>query len=71
TFRNENEFLPVDFQSGDPSSPVFLQAYGDAPAEYRLFYRLGVDGVFSDNPDTAVAVRVVVFGARAPARLAS
>ncbi|MDQ3767738.1 MAG: glycerophosphodiester phosphodiesterase, partial [Actinomycetota bacterium] len=38
TFRNENEFLPVDFQSGDPSSPVFLQAYGDAPAEYRLFY---------------------------------
>ncbi len=65
TFRNENEFLPVDFQLGDPSSPVFLQAYGDAPAEYRLFFRLGVDGVFSDNPDTAVAVRTAFFGARA------
>jgi hypothetical protein len=25
--------------------------------ELELFYRLGVDGVFSDNPDTAVAVR--------------
>jgi len=71
TFRNENAFLPVDFQSGDPFSPVFLQAYGDAPAEYRLFYRLDVDGVFSDNPDTAVAVRTEVFSARARARLAS
>lgn len=61
TFRNENFFLPADYQRGDPESPFFLQAYGDAPAEYRLFYRLGVDGVFSDNPDTAVAVRENVF----------
>jgi glycerophosphoryl diester phosphodiesterase len=61
TFRNENEFLPVDFQRGNPSSPVFPRAYGDAPAEYRLFYRLDVDGVFSDNPDTAVAVRTKVW----------
>jgi glycerophosphoryl diester phosphodiesterase len=36
---------------------VFPRATGDAPAEYRLFFDLGVDGVFSDNPDTAVAVR--------------
>jgi len=71
TFRNENEFLPVDFQRGDPSSPVFLQAYGDAPAEYRLFFRLGVDGVFSDNPDTAVAVRTAFLGARSRARPAA
>ena len=62
TFRNENFFLPSDYQRGDPKSPFFLQAYGDAAAEYRLFYRLGVDGVFSDNPDTAVAVREKVFG---------
>jgi glycerophosphoryl diester phosphodiesterase len=62
TFRNENFFLPADYQRGDPESPFFLQAYGDASAEYRLFYRLGVDGVFSDNPDTAVAVREKVFG---------
>ncbi len=52
TFRNENEFLPTDFRSSaDPS------AYGDAFAEYELFYGLGVDGVFSDNPDTAVEAR--------------
>ncbi len=57
TFRNENAFLPADFRQGDPDSPVFLRATGDAPAEYRLFFDLGVDGVFSDNPDTAVAVR--------------
>ncbi|MDQ3662031.1 MAG: glycerophosphodiester phosphodiesterase [Actinomycetota bacterium] len=62
TFRNENFFLPADYQRGDPESPFFLQAYGDAAAEYRLFYRLGVDGVFSDNSDTAVAVREEVFG---------
>ncbi|MBA3349810.1 MAG: glycerophosphodiester phosphodiesterase [Actinobacteria bacterium] len=64
TFRNENEFLPADFQLGNPSSPVFVQAHGDAPAEYRLFFRLGVDGVFSDNPDTAIAVRAAYFGVR-------
>ncbi|MFN2495525.1 MAG: glycerophosphodiester phosphodiesterase [Pseudonocardiaceae bacterium] len=52
TFRNENTFLPADFRSSpDPA------AYGDAFAEYALFYRLGVDGLFSDNPDTAVAAR--------------
>ncbi|CAN5486760.1 glycerophosphodiester phosphodiesterase [soil metagenome] len=61
TFRNENFFLPADFQRGDPESPFFLQAYGDGAAEYRLFYRLGVDGVFSDNSDTAVAVREEAF----------
>jgi glycerophosphoryl diester phosphodiesterase len=57
TFRNENNFLPADFRQGNPASPVYLRATGDAPAEYRLFFRLGVDGLFSDNPDTAVASR--------------
>lgn len=52
TFRNENSFLPTNLRSGtDPA------AYGDAFAEYELFYSLGVDGVFSDNPDTALAAR--------------
>ena len=32
-------------------------ARGNEPAELRLFFRLGVDGVFADNADTAVAVR--------------
>ena len=61
TFRNENSFLPLDFRLGDPDSPAYLSATGDAAAEYRYFYELGVDGVWSDNPDTAVAVRRAVF----------
>jgi glycerophosphoryl diester phosphodiesterase len=61
TFRRENEFLPADFRQGNPASPEFLRATGDAPAEFRLFFRLGVDGLFSDHPDTAVAARHEFF----------
>lgn len=61
TFRPENTFLPADFQQGDPASPEFKRARGDQPAELALFYRLGVDGLFADNPDTAVAVRERTF----------
>ncbi|MDQ7903457.1 glycerophosphodiester phosphodiesterase [Phytohabitans sp. ZYX-F-186] len=53
TFRAENQFLPADFRIGtDPN------ARGDIFAEFALFYGLGLDGVFSDHPDTAVAARV-------------
>ena len=31
--------------------------YGNAIAEYQQFFALGIDGVFSDNPDTAKAAR--------------
>ncbi|MEA2179705.1 MAG: glycerophosphoryl diester phosphodiesterase [Solirubrobacteraceae bacterium] len=52
TFRNENQFLPPALRSSaDPN------AYGDAFTEYKKFFGLGVDGVFSDNPDTALAAR--------------
>jgi glycerophosphoryl diester phosphodiesterase len=64
TFRRENTFLPEDFRQGNPASPVYLQATGDFPAELRLFYKLGLDGVFSDNSDVAVAVRHQVFSTR-------
>jgi glycerophosphoryl diester phosphodiesterase len=64
TFRKENNFLPNDFRQGNPASPVFLLATGDAPAEFRLFFRLGVDGLFSDHPDTAVAARHELFAGR-------
>jgi glycerophosphoryl diester phosphodiesterase len=57
TFRRENTFLPEDFRQGNTASPLYLAAPGNLPGELELFYRLGVDGVFSDNPDTAVAVR--------------
>ncbi|MEJ6482299.1 glycerophosphodiester phosphodiesterase [Nostoc punctiforme UO1] len=43
TFRNEDYFLPLDFQ-------------GNPQGEYELFFSLGVDGVFSDYPDTASTV---------------
>jgi len=56
TFRNENSFLPSELRSGtDPA------LYGDAFSEYEQFFRLGVDGVFSDNPDTAVEARAGLY----------
>jgi glycerophosphoryl diester phosphodiesterase len=52
TFRNENQFLPLELRIGaDPN------AYGNAIAEYEQFFGLGVDGLFSDNADTAVEAR--------------
>ena len=52
TFRNENAFLPLDFRHGtDPAQ------YGDAFGEYAVFWSLGVDGLFSDNADTAREAR--------------
>ncbi len=52
TFRAENQFLPADYRIGaDPN------ARGDITSEYELFFGLGLDGVFADQPDTAVAAR--------------
>jgi glycerophosphoryl diester phosphodiesterase len=44
TFRNEKKYLAADYH-GDPS------------LEYLKFFRLGVDGVFSDFTHTGVAAR--------------
>ena len=44
TFRNEKELLVSDYKA-------------DPKAEYKRFYELGVDALFSDFPDTAVAAR--------------
>lgn len=52
TFRNENRFLPADLRSSPQPTD-----YGDVFAEYAAFFAAGVDGVFTDNPDTAVAAR--------------
>ncbi|MDJ1132302.1 glycerophosphodiester phosphodiesterase [Streptomyces iconiensis] len=49
TMRNENSFLPVDFRKGsDPN------AYGDAFGAFRRYFETGIDGIFSDNCDTAL-----------------
>ncbi len=57
TFRNENQFMAAEFRRGDPADPNFPNLYGNAFAEYAQFFNLGVDGLFSDNPDTAIGAR--------------
>ena len=44
TFRNEKKYLAADYR-------------GDPGLEYLKFFRLGVDGVFSDFTHTGVAAR--------------
>jgi glycerophosphoryl diester phosphodiesterase len=48
TFRNEDYRLAADYE-------------GDPKEEYKLFYALGIDGLFSDFPDTALAAREEFF----------
>ncbi|MFH8612725.1 glycerophosphodiester phosphodiesterase [Streptomyces sp. NPDC018029] len=49
TMRNENTFLPANFRKGtDPA------AYGDAFGAFKTYFATGIDGIFSDNPDTAL-----------------
>ena len=61
TFRRENSFLPEEFRQGNPAHPLYQAAPGNLPGELELFYKLDVDGVFSDNPDVAVSTRENVF----------
>ena len=51
TFRRENAFLPEDLRSSDDPAAV-----GDWRAEYERMRALGVDAVFTDNPDLAAEV---------------
>lgn len=52
TMRNENTFLPADFRRGtDPN------AYGDAFGAFKAYFATGIDGIFSDNADTALLAR--------------
>jgi glycerophosphoryl diester phosphodiesterase len=57
TFRNENQFLPLEDRKGDPADPNFPNLYGNAFAEDKRFFAAGVDGIFTDNSDTGVAAR--------------
>ncbi|MFD5163676.1 glycerophosphodiester phosphodiesterase family protein [Streptomyces hawaiiensis] len=52
TFRAENQFLPARFRRGSGAND-----FGDAFAEYALYYRMGVDAVVTDFPDLAVMAR--------------
>ncbi|KRC46264.1 glycerophosphodiester phosphodiesterase [Nocardioides sp. Root79] len=52
TMRVENQFLPSNHRIGtDPN------AKGDLAGEVAAFLDTGIDAVFSDNPDIAVAAR--------------
>jgi glycerophosphoryl diester phosphodiesterase len=49
TLRNENAFLPAEFHNGeDPNR------YGDVFGAARAYFEQGIDGVFADQPDTAL-----------------
>ncbi|MER8043960.1 glycerophosphodiester phosphodiesterase [Streptomyces sp. NPDC094032] len=49
TQRNENTFLPAEYRRGtDPT------AYGDAFGALKRYFGTGIDGLFSDNADTAL-----------------
>jgi glycerophosphoryl diester phosphodiesterase len=63
TFRNEHVSAPAHVRVGNPPDPDELRQHGEAEGELRLFLALGVDGPFSDLPDTAVAIRNKAFGA--------
>lgn len=49
TARNENNFLPADYRRGtDPT------AYGDAFGAFKAYFEQGIDGIFTDHPDTGL-----------------
>ncbi|MCY0925068.1 glycerophosphodiester phosphodiesterase [Streptomyces sp. H27-H1] len=49
TARNENSFLPAEYRKGaDPT------AYGDAFGAFKTYFEQGIDGIFTDQPDTGL-----------------
>jgi glycerophosphoryl diester phosphodiesterase len=61
TFRNENTFLPPALREGAASDD-----YGRALAEHAAFWAAGIDGMFTDNPDTGVVSRELFETGAAP-----
>ncbi|MER7761038.1 glycerophosphodiester phosphodiesterase [Streptomyces sp. NPDC097619] len=57
TARNENSFLPAEFRKGtDPA------AYGDAFGALSAYLRTGIDGIFTDQPDTGLLAAAEIAG---------
>lgn len=65
TMRDENAFLPTGYRRGEnPAEP------GDSLEETQAFLDAGVDGLFTDQPDTTLeARRLQAAGVRVPAGL--
>ena len=57
TLRDENQFMALNWRIGtDPN------AKGNARAEDQAFFDAGVDGIFTDNPDTGYDARADWLG---------
>ncbi|WP_031486756.1 glycerophosphodiester phosphodiesterase [Streptomyces bicolor] len=52
TLRNENPFLPANFRKGTDAD-----AYGDVFGAYKAYFATGIDGIFTDQPDTGLLAR--------------
>ncbi|MFF5212954.1 glycerophosphodiester phosphodiesterase family protein [Streptosporangium sp. NPDC000396] len=61
TVRRENARLPVDYRLGAPGSRAYRRTTGDVTGWLKRLYGLGVDGVFTDDPGSARAVRDRLF----------
>jgi glycerophosphoryl diester phosphodiesterase len=60
TVRDENRFMATNFRIGDDPN-----AKGDTFAEVTALLDAGVDGIFSDHPDTTIAALEEWLAARA------
>ncbi|MFI2212826.1 glycerophosphodiester phosphodiesterase [Streptomyces sp. NPDC020141] len=55
TLRNENSFLPADFRRDHGLDPAAAaNEYGDVFGAYRRYLATGIDGIFTDHPDTGL-----------------
>ncbi|MDQ0989873.1 glycerophosphodiester phosphodiesterase [Streptomyces sp. V3I7] len=52
TMRNENPFLPKEFRKGTDAD-----GYGNSFGAFQKYFETGIDGVFTDNPDTGLLAR--------------
>ncbi len=52
TLRDENQFLPTGYRRGDDPTQT-----GDSIEEAQAFLDAGVDGLFTDHPDTTLEAR--------------
>lgn len=57
TFRAENRFLPVNYQSSAEPN-----AFGDSEGETRVFLGTGIDGFFTDQTNIGVRARDAFVG---------
>jgi glycerophosphoryl diester phosphodiesterase len=59
TVRNENPFLPPKFRRGTAAD-----GYGDVFGVFQAYFATGIDGIFTDNPDTGLLAREDFLGGR-------